>query len=393
MNSRPFIDDTQLVVDGINGQALELCAELLPNGTRRGNKWMFSGIPDNGVSESAWCNLNTGRWTDAGNCAAGEDKGDMLDLLRLKLGLDARGAFEEARRRLGMPTSGQKITLSQEERQRRAAEARERAEQREREDQAERQAKAKGAHSLFLSGKPIAGTGAEFYLRGRGLAPVAVPASSSEAVGQTGTPTWPGSLRFADLIWHVPSQRKHPAMLACVYHPGGAYMGTHRIYLERFLQGWRGIHVPPELPKKERNGYRKRILGNQWGGFIPINKGASGKSMHAMPEGEAIYVCEGPEDAVAIRMIKPEARIICSINLGNIGAIVLPKQAGKLVVVADRDTDASGESNLDGLERVVAQQQARGTEVAIVMPPEKVAGEPVKDINDWVLALTKQEAA
>lgn len=374
-----YVSDTAEVVEAINGMAATLAPELLPNGRRAGNKWMFSGIPDTGHSESAWLHLSgpkIGRWTDAGNCAAGEEKGDMIDLIRLKLGLTERDAFEEARRRLGYPTGGQRAQLSQAEKQRRAEEARARAEERERAEQAERESKAKSAKALFLSGRPIAGTGAEEYLRGRGI-----------GTGPLGD--WPGSLRFADLIWHVPSKRKHPAMLACVYHADGSFFGTHRIYLERFLTGWRGIAVPEGLTKKERKGYRKRILGNQWGGFIPINQGKSGKSMAVMPEGEPVYVCEGPEDALAIRMIKPEARIICSINLGNIGAIVLPRQAGPLVIVADRDTDEDGEDNLAGLERVIAQQQARGQQCQLVLPPAEVGGRKIKDINDWVLALTQ----
>ncbi len=383
MSDPQYIDDTAELTGALNALAQSLAVELLPNGRRAGEKWMFSGIPDNGQSESAWVHLSgpkMGRWIDAGNCAAGEEKGDMLDLLRLKLGLSAADAFDEARRRLGRPSSGERRQVSQEERQRRAAEAKARAEELHRQDQKRRATKAKKSKGLFLSGEAMNGSGAAEYLRGRGL-------------GKGPLGKWPGSLRFHPMIWHDPTQRKHPAMLCCVYLPTGKYHGTHRVYLERFLTGWRGIAVPPDLSKKERNGYRKRILGNQWGGFIPINKGASGKSMHDMPEGEPIYVCEGPEDAVAVRMIKPEARIICSISLGNMGAIILPEQCGPLVIVADRDVDADGQPNTAGLERVIGQQQARGVKCQLVFPPEKVSGKPVKDINDWVRALQNQEAA
>lgn len=382
MSEPSYLDDTAEVVERINAQAADLCAELLPNGHRRGNKWKFSGIPDNGQSESAWCELSgpkIGRWRDAGNAAFGEERGDMIDLLRLKLGLSERDAFEEARKRLGL-ASGPRTKVSQEEKQRRAAEAKRRAEERERAHEKERQDKAKGAKAMWLSAAPIAGTGGDHYLRSRGLLP-----------GPSGQ--WPGSFRFMDLLWHDPTRRKHPALVACVYSPRGPYMGTHRIYLERFLDGWRGIHVPADLTKAERNGYRKRILGTMWGGFIPINKGASGKSLIDMPEGEPIYITEGPEDAVAVRMIKPEARILCGIALGNIGAIELPAQAGPLIIVADRDTDKNGELKLDGLEGVIGQQQARGQEVQLVLPPEKVRGKAIKDINDWVRALARQEAA
>lgn len=382
---KPFLTDTQLIVDQINAMADSLAPELLPNGRRNGTKWMFSGIPDHGQSESAWVNLSgprMGQWKDVGNAAPGEDRGDMIDLLRLKLGLDQAGAFDEARRRLGMPVGGERAVLSQEEKQRRAAEARARAEARQAEQEAENRAKAKRAIALFLGGRPNAGTGAEFYLRGRGLHPGYAPALL-DGVMIKPERKFPNALRFHDHVWHTPTGRKHPAMLCAVYRPNGEQIGTHRVYLSRGRDGWRGIEVPAGLPKRERNGWRKRILGTFDGGFIPINKGSSGKPMAQMPD-EPIYVCEGPEDAVAIRMIKPEARIICSVTLGNIGSIVLPPQARSLVIVADRDEHETGQA---ALERAIAMQQARGVKVSIVMPPIEVNGRRIKDINDWVLAL------
>lgn len=365
-SSRQHISDTAHVVDLINGMAAELAAELLPNGRRNGQRWMFSGIADTGASESAWVNLSgarIGHWCDMGNAATGEERGDMVDLLRLKLGLTARDAFEEARRRLGMPSTGAPVQLSQAEKQRRADEARKRAEAREREEQAERERKAKRARFLWVGAQPLAGTPGGRYLRGRGL-----------AKGPTGI--WPGSYRFAPEAFHGPLGEKLPALVMSIVTAEGQHIGTHRIFLAQDDMGRWG---------KLRRGMAKMVLGNMWGGFIPVNKGKSGKSMRDMPEGEAIYVCEGPEDAVAIRMIKPDARIICAVSLGNIGAIVLPKQARSLVIVADRDEKPAAR---DALEAAIARQQARGVAVSTVMPPAQANGRAVKDINDWVLALT-----
>lgn len=364
--ARQFMSDTALVVDAFNALAPELAPELLPNGRRAGQRWMFSGIADTGASESAWVNLSgarIGHWCDMGNAATGEERGDMLDLLRLKLGLSARDAFEEARRRLGMPANGAPVQLSQEEKQRRAAEARARAEAREREEQAERDKKAKRAKFLWVGAQPIAGTPAARYLKGRGLLP-----------GRGGV--FPNSYRFAPEAYHGELEEKLPALVMCVVTAEGQHIGTHRIFLAQDDAGRWG---------KLRRGTAKMILGNLWGGFIPVNRGKSGKSMRDMPEGEPIYVCEGPEDAVAIRMIKPEARIISAVALGNIGAIVLPRQARELVIVADRDEKPAAR---DALEAAIARQQARGIKVGVVMPPAEVNGRRIKDINDWVLALT-----
>lgn len=367
--ARQFISDTQLVVEGINAMAAELAPELLPNGHRKGQHWKFSGIADNGSSASAWVNLSgprVGHWVDMGNAASGEDKGDMLDLIRLKLGLSPGDAFREARRRLGMPVDGPIAPMSQAEKQRRAAEAQARAEAREREELAEREKKAKRARYLWIGAQPIAGTPASRYLKARGL-----------KVGPSGI--FPNSYRFAPEAYHGELGEKLPAMVMSIGTAAGQHIGTHRVFLAQDADGSGRGHWG-----KLRRGTAKMVIGNFWGGFIPVNKGKSGKSMGDMPAGEPIYVCEGPEDAIAIRMIKPEARIICSVSLPNIGAIVLPKQATQLVIVADRDDKPTAQ---DALEVAIAKQQARGVAVSIVMPPAEVNGRKVKDINDWVLAL------
>jgi hypothetical protein len=107
--------------------------------------------------------------------------------------------------------------------------------------------------------------------------------------------------------------------------------------------------------------------------------------MRGLPAGEPVYVTEGPEDAVCVRMMKPEARIVCAVSLANIGAIVLPEQAGPLVVVADRDASETAQATL---ERAIAQQQARGQAVQLVLPPA-----PHKDVNDWWRSLCRPTAS
>lgn len=354
------------IAERLNAQAATLASELLPNGHRAGNKWMASGIDDTGRSASLAVNLTgaaIGHWTDYGNAAPGEERGDMLDLLRIKHhGGDIRSALADAKARLGIEDDFQPgYRPDPAEQARRAAEARARAEQREQSEQADREARARGARALFLKGAPIAGTPAEFYLRERGLEP-----------GPSGE--WPGSLRFHGEVYCKAERVKVPALLACIVNPQGKQVGTHRIFLAQNRGRWGKLDTPSP----------KMVLGNMWGAFIPINKGASGKSMAAMRAGEPVYVTEGPEDAVCVRMIMPEARIVCAISLGNIGAIVLPESAGELVIVADRD---SGEKAQATLERAIAQQQARGQAVKLVLPPAQVGGRAIKDVNDWWRAL------
>lgn len=365
----------------LNDLADSLAPELLPNGRRAGSKWMFSGIPDHGKSESAYLHLSgpkTGKWFDMGNAAPGEDKGDMLDLLMLKRCHGDKGeAIREAKRILGIADEhGRPRQISAEEKARRAEAARQRAEQREQAEAEEKARKAKGAKALFLRGVALTGSPAEAYLRGRGLQPVRDDRNRIR---------WPGSLRFFDQVWHGPLETKLPAMLAMIVNAAGQQIGTHRI----FLQQRKGVHSRPTASLLEarpvsgwgklQGAQAKMVLGNLWGGFVPINKGASGKSMGQMPEGEPIYVTEGIEDAVAVRMAKPEARIIAAVALGNIGAIVLPPAATRLIIVADRDDSAVAQDQLEGS---IARQQARGLNVELVLPPKGH-----KDINDWLLEL------
>ncbi|MBT0667012.1 toprim domain-containing protein [Novosphingobium profundi] len=359
------------IAEKINGQAREIAPDLLPNGrfSQCRTKWMFSGIPDTGKSESAWVHLagpKIGKWFDMGNAAPGEDKGDILDLLQLKLGLaDKRAAIEEAKARLGIQDDwkpGKPARLSPEELQRRADEARARAEAREAAAEKDRAAKARGAKALYLRGGPIAATWADRYLKARGI--------------EEGD-KWPGVLRFHPEVYLREEGCKVPAMLAAVYRADGEQIGTHRTFLAN--EGGRIIKARVDRPK--------RVLGSVWGGFIPISKGSSRKSMRDMPEGEPVYVTEGIEDALVVRMMMPAARIVAAYSLGNVGAIVLPAAARRLVIVCDRDSKAAAQEQL---ERSIAQQQARGLDVRIVMPPASCGGVAIKDINDWWLALKAQ---
>jgi hypothetical protein len=333
--------------------------------------WRFSGIDDNGKGGSAWVYLTgarIGHWQDAGNARAGEEKGDMLDLVRLKeCGGDVKRAVDWAKAELGIEDSfapGQRPQMSAEEREKRASEARERARQREQREAAERTKKARNAKRLFLSASPLAGSPAELYLRGR-------------AIGNPLGAEWPGSLRYHRDAFCGPLQDKQPAMVAGIFNAAGEQVGTHRTFLQlqRVSAGPGAAWGKLQHPDLEN---AKMVLGNMWGGFVPIAKGKSGKSMRQMPPGEPVYVTEGIEDALCVRMLLPAARIVCGISLGNIGAIVLPDQARKLVIVADRDDKPTAQ---DTLERSIAQQQARGLAVQLVLPPPGI-----KDINDWVQA-------
>lgn len=351
----------------LNERASTLAPDLLPNGRRAGNKWMFSGIDDHGQSESAYVILSgvkVGKWFDHGNAAPGEDKGDMLDLIRLKrCNGDQRAAIAEAKRELGVADGwAPGAQLSPAEKAQRAEAARQRREKKEREDADAAAKRIKGARVIFLRSAPIRGTPAERYLQGRGLAPV--PGRD-----------WPGSYRFNPECWCSAVKDKVPALVCGVYDRTGSQTGVHRIYLEQRGGDWVKLSA----------GNAKMAYGATYGNFIPVHQGRTGKSMRHMPEGEQVFVTEGPEDAIAVAMCKPDARVICGIYVVNFGAILLPEHATNLVIVADRDENGKAQ---DQLERAIAQQQSRGLNVSLVMPPVGI-----KDINDWLLADQTEKGA
>lgn len=361
------MDDTAEIVRRINAEARGLCRELLPNGALNGAKWICSGVWDvsssgGGKGQSMVVNLSPpeqGKWHDFGNCAAGEQRGDMLDLIRIRLcNGDARAAFAEAKRRLGIddrfvPGAAARPDPAEIAQRAEAARAAELAAQARLE--LDRARKVKSARALFLGegARPIEGTPAELYLRGRGI--------SAGAAGR-----WPGSLRFRDGLRHKPSESAYPALIAAGFDAAGQQRFCHRIWLAKRSGVWGKID----------HAQAKMVLGPFWGSFVPIHRGKSDRPISKMAESEAVYVTEGIEDALVVRMLRPELRIICAVSLGNIGAIVLPSQARSLVIVADRDEHPEAQATL---ERAIAAQQARGLEVRLVMPPPGS-----KDVNDWL---------
>jgi len=363
----------------LNAQAGDLAPRLLPNGhySQDRRHWLASGIPDRPSSgarpsESLRVDLTgsrQGHWHDFGNCHADEQKGDMLDLVRLKLcGGDQRSAIAEAKAMLGISDDfvpGPRYQPSAEEMAARATEARAREEARQNEAAKDREARARGARALYLhrDSSPIAGTPAEAYLRRRSISP------GDHAQGAR---IWPGALRFHPEVYHGKLKAKVPAMLAPMYLADGRHMATHRTFIEQVNGVWRKISASDA----------KMVIGPSGGAFVPINKGSSGKSMRSMPEGEPVFVTEGIEDALVVRMMRPEARIVAAYSLDNIGMMVLPEAAKSLVICCDNDPAMAAQ---DKLERAIARQQARGLKVRLVRPPLQF-----KDMNDWLVGILAQ---
>jgi hypothetical protein len=346
----------------LRARAEELAHELLPAARREG-AYCKAGSIDGEAGNSLVLYLageRRGKWRDY----ASDEHGDMLDLIAATQRLESKAAAVAwAKAWLGIedtprkaPSSAERLEASERHRARVLAQQKREAE--------ERASKIQSAKALYLApgSVAIAGTPVEWYLRRRLLEPARV---------KPGEPaTWPNVLRYNREVWHGREQRKFPAMLAAVYLADGTQVATHRTYLQNSPRhGWVKIDCPD----------CRMVLGPSGGGFIPINKGASGKSMRLMPAGERVFITEGIEDALVVRMKIPDARVICGISLSNIGAIVLPPAAKEIVLVCDRDENERAQAEL---ERAIGRQQARGLKVFIAMPPPGI-----KDYNDWLRVL------
>jgi hypothetical protein len=111
----------------------------------------------------------------------------------------------------------------------------------------------------------------------------------------------------------------------------------------------------------------------------PAVEGHGGRQEHGRaPPGPTSGRAKGSRTASAA-MAKPELRVVAAVTLGNLGAIELPDQVGRFVIIGQRDTHRK---TLEALERAIGAQQERGREVWLTPPP---AG-GFKDVNEALQA-------
>jgi hypothetical protein len=339
----------------LRGRCESVVRACLPNAIKDGAYMRVGSIGgEKGQSLAVTLNgANRGMWTDFSSSTGG----DMITMIELtKFGGDRGQAVAWAKSWLGIDDLDPARLATM------RAESAEQDFAAEEQAAKEAEAKKRGARALWLAGKPLTGVDpASRYLANRGI-----------DVARLGA--WPGSLRYHDQVWNRDAGGKIDCMVATMVTPEGAQVAAHRTWLGRNAAGvWvKADGADLGVPR----GSAKKVLGKCGGAFVPIRKGASGRSMSDLREPEAIYVTEGVEDALTVGMVKPEARV--GYSLRNLGVIAFPPLIETVVIVADRD---DGQREIDALEQAIARQQARGHKVQIVMPPVGV-----KDVNAWLLA-------
>lgn len=363
MSGRGPLADIGTICDALNARASSLAPELLPNGMRDGRHWKTSSVDDVKTGRySLVVDLDgpqCGHWRDFGGARPGEDKGDMLDLVRLrKCGGDNIAAIGWAKDFLGI-TNGDGRTFEK-MRQESAARA-QRASQQAEIDTAKRRDKAKG---LYLSAVPLNQDGAEPV-----VAYLAERAIDLRRLGKA-----PGALRYHGECWNKEHGGPLPAMVACIMSLAGEQLGTHRTWISFEPPGRNGRWV-----KNPRLVDAKMTYGPSNGGHIPVWKGEHACPLRDIPPGTDVYCSEGIEDGLSIAMADPKRRVISAVSLSKLGALELPEQMGRLIVIGQND--APGSAAIDSLERCIGELQAKGRRVAIIYPPV-----PYKDFNEWLQA-------
>jgi hypothetical protein len=211
--------------------------------------------------------------------------------------------------------------------------------ERRRDEDAKKQQKAESARGLWLHAAPMRGTPAQSYLEGRGI--------DFAKLGKM-----PGAIRYRHDAYHLGGlQREFPAMVTAVIDLSGKHVATHCTYLEYRNGGWHKAAI-------ETN---KATLGSFKGAAMPIHKGDCHKTLRDIEAGTAVYVSEGIEDALTVAMIDPTRRVLAAGTLDKIGALILPRQAGNLVIVGQHDKRRPDlrRDAVTALEDQIALQQAQ----------------------------------
>jgi hypothetical protein len=333
------------------GRIDALAPQLLPRAKRCGPYLRVGSIAgEEGQSLAVHlAGPKRGRWYDY----AAAQGGDALDLVAQTMcGGDIAKALEWARQWLGLDgADAAAVARAKASAQRSAAMQARRAQDAESRNRNE-------ALALWLAARPVMpGDPVWRYLEGRAIALERVPRA----------------VRCHPRLYHYPSDRHWPAMVAAIADPAGNHVATHRTWLSS--DGDRAAKAP--LGKEA-----KMTLGAYRGGVVRLTRGVSKKPWRDMPQGERLAIAEGIEDALSFAALRPDIRTAAAVALGNMLALELPAAVTTVLLIAQNDPLASKAALV--LQRAAARFRAQGRRVQLVRPPVHV-----KDINE----LLQREAA
>jgi hypothetical protein len=211
----------------------------------------------------------------------------------------------------------------------------------ERRRDADLEQRSRRARQVWENTRPIQGTPAETYLRGRSI-----------------TCELPPTLRYHPACWH-PSGQALPAMVALV--EGGAGFAVHRTYLRTDGSGKAEVEPP------------KAMLGRVSGGAVRLVQAPAGI---AAP----LVLAEGLETALSLGsgLLHGAATIWAALSTSGLASLRLPGEPGHLIVAADGD-----KAGLTAAQALATRAQAEGWTVSLRPAPERC---------DWNDVLTQKAA-
>jgi hypothetical protein len=244
-----------------------------------------------------------GKWADA---ATGEH-GDLLDLIRLRLGLNTlQEARTEALRFLSEPEPQHRAPMSREPVPSNSVPA---------------------ARRLFAASKPLAGTLAETYLRTRGITcSLHLPA-----------------LRFHPRCYHRDldgSLVERPALIAAITGLSGDLTAVQRIYLAPDGSGKAAIEEP------------RRSMGDVLGHAIRLGIA-----------GDVLAAGEGLETMLALRSLLPDMPMAAATSANHLAAIALSPSLRRLYIAHDH-----GLPGRSAAEHLMARAIEMGIDVRFLSP-------------------------
>ena len=297
--------------------AESVCRHYLSNGYRQGRYWLVGDV-GNTPGRSLYVRLHgpeagrgaAGNWTDS---ATGEH-GDLLDLIAANRRLDAiRDVLDEARRFLSMPVP--EATLRPSPAPAGSLEA---------------------ARRLFAVSKPIPGTVAETYLRGRGITALRDCTA----------------LRFHPHCYYrqddyrqddqTPDRARAdwPALVAAITDIDGTMTGAHRTWLDPSGR----MKAPVATPR--------RAMGQLLGNAVRF-----GTALDVMAAGEGI------ETMLSLRSVMPTVPMVAALSANHLAALLLPTTLRRLYIALDNDP-----AGQRAAETLTERAQEGGIEALTLIP-------------------------
>lgn len=336
-------------------RAADIALELFPAAKKTAQNVTIGSLAgEPGQSLSVWLGgAKPGNWCDF---STGE-RGDILDLVSQVLFSGDKGqAVEWGKRYLGIVNAD----FNKMSTMKREANIKRKQKQKEAEALA-RKIKAGAWRRWHDEATPdLAGTPVEKYLNGRGI-----------DLARCGSL---GAIRYHKELLNTEHGEFFHAMVAAIVGPDGKFMAVHRTWLEADSDG-RWDKADLKEPRKTLGLYR--------GGYISINKGASGKTMNKAPQGDSCLLGESIEDMLVFNMARPELRIITTISISNMANVILPRTIETEFCARDNDTKKEA---IEGFEKMKLKRIERCQDVRVVNIPIG------KDSNAMLLKLREDAA-